>query len=201
MTVWVRNSWNALRTLESDDGDFCIAAFLHDSAQIATGSMSGPITIWSTRGWHRLRQLSCHIQIITSLAFSHDSRQLASAWWDRTVKVWDTSSGECKRTFDVGRSLYRVRFDASSSRLDTERGVIDITAPSSYQEMRMSERLCSSHVGAGISFDGTWILNQGERVLWLPSEYRPSCSDISGSSIGIGTGSGRVWICDLLRSK
>jgi hypothetical protein len=34
-----------------------------------------------------------------------------------------------------------------------------------------------------------------ENLAWLPSEYRPSCSVVSGKTIGIGVGSGKVWIC------
>ena len=32
--------------------------------------------------------------------------------------------------------------------------------------------------------------------MWLPSEYRASCSAVSRKTIGIGCGSGRVWICN-----
>jgi hypothetical protein len=35
-----------------------------------------------------------------------------------------------------------------------------------------------------------------ENLVWLPSEYRPSCSAVSGKTIGIGVGSGKVWICN-----
>jgi hypothetical protein len=35
-------------------------------------------------------------------------------------------------------------------------------------------------------------------MLWLPSEYRPSCSAVSEKHVGIGVASGRVWICSFL---
>jgi hypothetical protein len=31
--------------------------------------------------------------------------------------------------------------------------------------------------------------------LWLPSDYRPSCSAVSGRTVAIGVGSGKVWMC------
>jgi WD40 repeat protein len=196
--IWDVNSWTPLRTLEGYDGSLCSVALSHDSAQLASGSTSGRITIWDTHGWNRMQKLAGHSRGIGSLAFSHDLKQLASASWDLTVKIWDIYSGECTRTFNVGQTLYRIAFDASSSRLDTERGFIDVTSPSSTQTASISEHPRSQCKGAQISPDGEWILSQGKRILWMPSEYRPSSSALSGSSIAIGAGSGKVWICHLL---
>lgn len=54
--------------------------------------------------------------------------------------------------------------------------------------------------GMGLSPNGEWIKLNSENIVWLPSEYRPSCSAVSGRMIGIGTGNGRVWICNLERT-
>jgi hypothetical protein len=50
------------------------------------------------------------------------------------------------------------------------------------------------HPAIGIGADKTWITHNTQKRLWLPSEYRPSCSAVSARCIGIGTGSGKVWI-------
>ncbi|KAH8750221.1 hypothetical protein F5883DRAFT_227674 [Diaporthe sp. PMI_573] len=47
--------------------------------------------------------------------------------------------------------------------------------------------------GYGLGQDQTWIICNGRRVLWLPPEYRPSCSAVQGRMISIGCKSGRVF--------
>ncbi|OCL01172.1 uncharacterized protein K441DRAFT_650787 [Cenococcum geophilum 1.58] len=51
--------------------------------------------------------------------------------------------------------------------------------------------------GVGLSSNDEWITWNSESVVWLPSEYRPSCSAVSGRTVGIGVGSGKVWMCTL----
>src|SRR5207248_7134389 len=59
--------------------------------------------------------------------------------------------------------------------------------------------------GQALSSDGEWIIYNSKNWVWLPSEYRPTCSAVLGKSIGIGVGTGKVWICnfkvDNLRSE
>ncbi|KAF2260607.1 HET-domain-containing protein [Lojkania enalia] len=121
-----------------------------------------------------LQTLEGHSHIVGSVAFSHDSTRLASASHDRVVRVWDASSGECIYTLEGhSDSVSSVAFSRNSTRL----------ASASHD--------CTVRV---------WDASRGECVhtlehlVWLPPEYRPLCSAVSGNTIGIGTGSGRVWI-------
>jgi hypothetical protein len=43
-----------------------------------------------------------------------------------------------------------------------------------------------------ISPKNTWISNNAQVVLWLPTEYRLGCSATSGRCVAIGTGLGKV---------
>ncbi|KAK4182097.1 hypothetical protein QBC35DRAFT_396652, partial [Podospora australis] len=45
--------------------------------------------------------------------------------------------------------------------------------------------------GYGLGQD-KWIICNGKNVLWLPPEYRPSCSAVQELMISIGCSSGRV---------
>ena len=44
----------------------------------------------------------------------------------------------------------------------------------------------------GLSIDRRGITFKGKNLLWLPAHARPSCSAVSGSTMEIGNGSGRV---------
>jgi len=114
-----------------------------------------------------LQTLEGHSSSVLSVAFSHDSTRLASASYDRTVKIWDASSGACLQTLEGHGSIDNL--------------VGFKTQQSLYQ-------------GIAISSDTIWITHDDQKRLWLPSEYRPSCSAVSGRCFGTGTGSGKVWI-------
>ncbi|KAF5849242.1 hypothetical protein GGP41_006191 [Bipolaris sorokiniana] len=153
-------------------------------------------SIWDTSSGTCLQTLEGHRGAATSVTFSHDSARLASASYDRTVKIWDASSGACLHSLDVGTILSYLSFDSSDTSLHTEIGTIII---SNCQIIDRIEAAASKlqYQGASISSDGNWIICAGSNVLWIPSEYRPSSSAVSKTQVGIGVGSGRVWLCQV----
>jgi WD40 repeat protein len=136
------------------------------------------------------------------VAFSYDSAQLASASYDKTVKIWDAGSGACLQTLKVDQEIFSITFDTTSSRLHTDISIIAIDASSTSNTT--PNTLGSQNPqdqSVALSSDGAWILYNSEKLVWLPSEYRPSSSAVIGKTIGIGVGSGRVWICNIELDK
>jgi WD40 repeat protein len=142
-----------------------------------------------------LQTLEGHSSWVQSVAFSHDPAWLASASDDRTVKIWDASSGECLQTLSIGKARFNISTDTTGLYLHTEIGTIAIDV-STTSTPSVTDPQSSQHKGWGLSSDGAWITYDSENLVWLPSEYRPLCSAVSGNTIGIGVGSGRVWICN-----
>jgi WD40 repeat protein len=132
-----------------------------------------------------LQTLEGHSGFVYSVAFSHDSTRLASASGDNTVKIWDASSGACLQTLE-GHSGRVSSTDLVSilASLHPNKTVTQLQQPVSHE--------------VAISPNHTWISNNPQDVLWLPTEYRPFCSAMSGRCVGIGTGSGKVWFCRFL---
>ena len=139
-----------------------------------------------------LQTLEGHNNWVNSVAFSPDSARLASASWDRTVKIWDASSGKCLQTLNIGKTLLNILFDTTGSCLHTEIGIIAINMTPCVTNPQNPR-----YQGGALSSDGAWIIYNSENLVWLPSEYRPSCSAVSGKTIGVGVGSGKVWMCNL----
>ncbi|KAH9203118.1 WD40-repeat-containing domain protein, partial [Leptodontidium sp. 2 PMI_412] len=153
--------------------------------------------IWDASSGACLQTLEGHSNQVHSVAFSHDSAQLATASADRTIKIWDASSGACLQTHNIGKALFDLSFNSNSSALYTEVGTIVIQSSdvSSIKDVVEPESpLC---VGTSLSLDSIWIKHAGDNMLWVPSEYRPSCSSVCGSMVSIGVGSGRVWTCSI----
>ncbi|KAF2726888.1 hypothetical protein EJ04DRAFT_452438, partial [Polyplosphaeria fusca] len=96
-------------------------------------------------------------------------------------KVWDARSGECLQTLE-GHSDYVTSLDAQST--TTTAAINSETRPVQHQSIALDSA-------------GTWITCDSENLLRIPSEYRPFCSAVSGDTIAIGVGNGRVWMCEV----
>jgi len=194
--IWDASSGECLQTLKGHSNWVNSVAFSHDSARLASASDDCTVKIWDASSGECLQTLKGHSNWVNSVAFSHDSARLASAARDRTVKIWDASSGECLQTLSIGKVLNRISFDITNPYLHTEIGTIDISALSGSTILpTISEPYNPKYRRIALSSDGVWITYNSENLVWLPSEYRPSCSAVSGKMIGIGVGTGRVWIC------
>ena len=199
----MEDKWSAcLQTLEGHSSSVTSVAFSHDSARLASASHDRTVKIWDASSGECLQTLKGHSDSVRSVAFSHDSARLASASGDRTVKIWDASSGECLQTLSTGNALFKISFDTAGSYLQTEIGTIDISTSSGLIIVpTVTEPQNPRYQGVALSADRAWITYNSENLVWLPSEYRPSCPPVLGKTIGIGVGSGKVWICNVKLDK
>jgi WD40 repeat protein len=179
--IWDASSGACLQTLEGHSYSVMSVAFSHDSTRLASASWDKTVKIWDASSGACLQTLEGHSSSVTSVAFSHDSMRLASASWDKTVKIWDASSGVCLQTL-AGRG------DSISSA-----DLVSILALLHSNELVMKpHQLVGEEIA--ISSDKIWVSGNIQK-LWLPAEYRPGSVAVSGRCIGLGTGSGKVWIC------
>jgi WD40 repeat protein len=205
----VNNDWSAcLQTLEGHGDMVWSVAFSHDSARLASASYDSTVKIWDAHSGACLQTLEGHDNRVGSVAFSHDSARLASTSYDRTVKIWDAHSGACLQTLK-GHSgwVNSVAFSHDSARLastsyDSTVKIWDAHSGACLQTLEGHDHMVNM-VGfetqqplyqcIGLSSDQTWITRNAQNWLWLPLEYRPSCSTVSGRCLGVGTRSGMVW--------
>jgi WD40 repeat protein len=193
--IWNAHSGACLQTLEGHSSWVRSVAFSHDSARLASASDDKTVKIWDAHSGACLQTLEGHSNWVRSVAFSHDSARLASASWDNTVKIWDARSGACLQTLQVSKHLENVSFDSTGSFLHTAIGTIALQSAEGSSMTDVTESEQPLNVAISLSPDSIWIKHNSENLLWVPSEYRPSRSSVSETTIGASNGSGRVWFC------
>jgi WD40 repeat protein len=194
--IWDATSGECLQTLEGHSDTVRSVVFSHDSTLLASASDDETVKIWDATSGECLQTLAGHSDAIRLVTFSQNSILLASASDDETVKIWDTTSGELLQTLSIGQTLCRISFDISNLYLHTNIGTIGINALSG-TKILLTESEPQGPQRLDLSTDGAWITYNSEKLVWIPSEYRSSCSTVSGKRIGVGVGSGRVWICQV----
>jgi WD40 repeat protein len=217
-----------LQTLEGHSGVVNSVTFSHDSTRLAWTSEDRTVRIWDASSGACLQTLEVHSGVVHSVAFLHDLTRLASASEDRTVRIWDASSGACLQTlkghsnwvrsvafsYDLTRlasasddSTVRIRDASCGACLQTLEGysgnvssadlVSILVLPHSNEIVSRPNQLVRQRIS--ISLDNIWVVSDtAQKLLWLPTEYRPLTSAISGGCVGLGGGSGRVLICRVL---
>jgi WD40 repeat protein len=212
--IWDLATGICLQTFKGHGGVVCSVAFSPDGQQLASGSGDSVVKIWDLATGKCLQTFNGHKGGARSVAFSPDGHQLASASSDDTAKIWDLATGKCLQTIITGTFLAQISFDPTGSYLHTGTGRIEVDLSHRPRaippEASNADAVIATIVGGpspnrqdrkqhgyGLSLDGSWITYNGQNTLWLPSEYRPSCTTILERFVCIGCQSGRVHIIGL----
>lgn len=121
------------------------------------------------------------------------------------MKLWDVTTGSEMQSLE-GHSdcVYSVAFSPDGQRVvssseDKTVKLWDVTTGSEVRSLEgHSDRDCSTASRKSdirISVDADWVAFRGEKVLWLPLDYRqPMCSAIKNDTLSLGYRNGRISI-------
>jgi WD40 repeat protein len=186
--LWDIATGAALQTFKGPMFKIGAIAFSPDSGTVISASDDCTVKLWDTVTGANLRTFKAQwtYNYIKTVAFSPDGGMVASASDDGTVRLWDTATGAALQTLE-DCSIRQLAFSREGPYLETDRGLLyiqrdpaSLTAPTKLQPLRT------------VFVRGDWITRNGSNILWLPSEYRPSCSVFRGNLLVLGLPSGKV---------
>ncbi|PVH69239.1 hypothetical protein DL98DRAFT_661794 [Cadophora sp. DSE1049] len=164
--------WNALlQTLEGHTSVVTSVAFSPDGKQIVSGSDDQTVRRWdAATGQQLLPALEGHTNVVTSVAFSPDGKQIVSGSDDQTVRRWDAATGQ-------------QLLPALEPALEGHTGQVTSVAFSPD-----GQQIPNLHVSEN------WLAEGTTKLLWLPTNYRPTCEATWGGIIALGHSSGGLSV-------
>jgi WD40 repeat protein len=181
--LWDARSGEERQTLKGHGSGVAAVAFSPDGSMVASASYDLTVKLWDARSGEGRQTLKGHGGIVTAVAFSLDGSMVASASYDRTVKLWDALSGEERQTQATYCVIKNISFSTTGPFLQTDRGLLRVSHYSPD---------AASLVITEIFVSENWVTRNSEKLLWLPPEYRPTCSTFASNILVLGLSSGRV---------
>ncbi|KAH8758068.1 Pfs, NACHT and WD domain protein [Hyaloscypha sp. PMI_1271] len=179
--IWDADTGVLQQTLKGHTSPVFSVSFSSDGRQLASALWDSTVWIWDIEMSILQRTLKGHTAVVKSVTFSFDGRWLASSSGDQTVRIWDAKTGVLQQTLEIDFFLTEISFSSDDLYLITELGSIALGQSSSLP------LLAHNWPGYCLSGNRSWITWNGNKVLWLPIEYRPRCSIVKEHTIAIGS--------------
>ncbi|KAJ5768761.1 NACHT and WD40 domain protein [Penicillium odoratum] len=185
--LWDATTGSLRQTLCGHSRSIHSVVFSPNGVMLASSSSDHTIHLWDTATGILRQKLERCSYTVLSMIFSPDVQFLAAVSSNQTINLWDIPTAALRRTWSMDREVTVLHFSDDCLKLNTDLGSLSL------QSLGDTHTCTSYQVTEGVSvLENTWITLNGERILWLPPEYRPVCSVVHRDNIILGHASGRI---------
>ncbi|KAH7357337.1 putative WD-repeat protein [Pyrenochaeta sp. MPI-SDFR-AT-0127] len=164
-------------------------AFSPDGKILASASEDKMVMLWTASNGKILRTLKGHRSEVNAVVFSPDGMVVASASEDLTIKIWSVQTGTILQTIGVRSVIHSLEFSQDTTLLKTDHGSFPTSlSPRVHTEL--------SSLPEEVTLKDQWVSHKGKTMLWLPPEYRPSCTAVWKNTVASGNSSGLLLIIE-----
>lgn len=188
--LWDAATGTTKRTLKGHGNSVTAVAFSPNGQILASASSDGTVQLWDAATGTAKQTLKGHRGSVTAVTFSPNGQMLASASHDHTVRLWDAAAGTNKDIFSVDVAVKTLYFSADDRYLITDRGILCLISTS-------SKALDNEQAGSVIFVSNKWITRDGQGLIRLPLDYRPTCVAVSDNKVVLGHSTGDVTFLEL----
>ncbi|CAI7635358.1 unnamed protein product [Penicillium manginii] len=183
--LWDITTGSIQQTLSSHSDAVQSVVFSPNGKLLASGSFDKTVRLWDSAKGTLRQTLRGHLSTVHSVAFSPDGQLLASSSSDKAVRLWSTFTGALRQILMVHGVVTKLQFSQDGTFITTNLGSLNIHSRS------MIHAPLRKYLDISIQ-DRQWICINGEKTLWLPPEFRPTCSEVKEDTLALGHASGRV---------
>ncbi|KAI9861749.1 MAG: hypothetical protein M1813_005098 [Trichoglossum hirsutum] len=184
--LWDTATGAAVRRLNGHTSWVTTVVFSPDGKLVASALGDKTVRLWDTMTGATIQILEGHTSWARTVVFSPDGKLVASASGDETVRLWDAVTSAAVRVFK-NCSTSILAFSKDGLYLYTDQGshIIDSNLWAANQNYNSS-----------LFIKEDWISFGNTELLWLPPEYRPSCSAFRDNLVVLGLPSGIVKVIE-----
>ncbi|KAH7348074.1 vegetative incompatibility protein HET-E-1 [Pyrenochaeta sp. MPI-SDFR-AT-0127] len=191
--LWETATGQCSSVLQGHTGYIRAVVFSPDGQLVASASSDRTVRLWEIVTGQCSSVLQGHTGYIRAVAFSPDGQLVASASGDRTVRLWETATGQCSSVLESKVTFVdSLAFSHDGQALHTNSFYIPL--PSS---LITTTYIQQKYLPCVITVKDQWITNYGQRLLWLPSEFRSDTLAIHKDMVCLGYNHGRVVLLKL----
>ena len=194
--VWNQALKTPVKALRcSTGGVAAVALSPNNDILLAADRYGEAVRIWDTRTWslqHTLKvrdQDQSIKQSLQSIAFSQSGKRIAFLYWT-SLSIWDAEQYICLQNVQIELT---TRYDYKNQIfVFADESYIDTTFGRVYLDQPPDDNGLLKFEDARWKVEDGWLYHDGKRMLWLPSDFRPTCAARYDDLFVMGHKSGKV---------